>query len=310
MTAATVSHSLLASTQPTAAPKFLVGLRRSGFDTPLFMVHSLAGELTWLTTLAGQLDARWPVFGFAAPGLNSPEPFFASLQEMAANYLAAIRLHQPFGPYILGGYSFGGVLAYEMVRQLQAKEQEVRALILIDSYAPNDGMTRKFDGWSTSGLLVQVVANLFGTQWNARQMIQAGELPVGDNPAQIRAATQHLLRQCNVPYGFEAIHSHLSNCHQVMLHHAQLLAKYRPPPLVNPVLSVLFHNTLGFIGESNPLCLEPMTYEERFREHGWNDLIFPPPRRLGIGTEHFMIALPPASNDLAILLGQYLKSLP
>jgi len=58
------------------------------------------------------------------------------MEEMVTTYLAEIRAVQPEGPYFLGGYSLGGLIAYEMARQLQAQGQDVASLVVIDAYPP------------------------------------------------------------------------------------------------------------------------------------------------------------------------------
>jgi thioesterase domain-containing protein len=56
---------------------------------------------------------------------------------MAADYIAAIRMVQSLGPYLLGGWSIGGLIAFEMARQLEAQGEEVRLLAMFDTHAPN-----------------------------------------------------------------------------------------------------------------------------------------------------------------------------
>src|SRR5205823_2243155 len=56
-------------------------------------------------------------------------------------YVAALQAVQPVGPYLLGGWSFGGVVAFEMAQQLHAQGQTVALLALLDSWAPTPGLT-------------------------------------------------------------------------------------------------------------------------------------------------------------------------
>src|SRR5262249_54080936 len=98
---------------------------------PLFCVHPIGGEAVPYRELARRLGADQTVYG-----LQSPDPPFADLREMAACYVAAIRTVQPEGPYRLTGWSMGGVAAYEMARQLAAQGERVEILALIDTLAP------------------------------------------------------------------------------------------------------------------------------------------------------------------------------
>ncbi len=98
---------------------------------PLFCVHPVGGEVVAYRPLARHLGAGQPVYG-----LQSPDPPLADLREMAGRYAAAVREVQPEGPYRLAGWSMGGVVAYEMARQLQALGEKVEVLALIDSISP------------------------------------------------------------------------------------------------------------------------------------------------------------------------------
>jgi aspartate racemase len=86
--------------------------------------------------LARRLGMDQPFYGLQARGLDGPEPRHTNIEEMATAYIAEIRTLQPEGPYMLGGYCFGGKIAFEMAQQLCAQGQAVSLLALIDSYAP------------------------------------------------------------------------------------------------------------------------------------------------------------------------------
>jgi len=80
-----------------------------------------------------------PVYGIQAYGLNSGRASLLSIPEMAAHYVKEVRLFQPQGPYYLGGFSAGGLLAYEMAVQLSAAGEQVAFLALFDSYIEGAG---------------------------------------------------------------------------------------------------------------------------------------------------------------------------
>ena len=86
---------------------------------PLFLVHGAGGGMFWgYVNLARHL--KQPVYGFKSRGLDGL-PELESIAEMASQYIADLRRVCPHGPYSLGGYCFGGVLAFEMARQLEAE---------------------------------------------------------------------------------------------------------------------------------------------------------------------------------------------
>jgi len=98
----------------------------------LFFVHDLYGTAFVLRSLAPALGGEQPLYGFESPLLRGPKSPYHSLESLAMRYVADLRDVQPEGPYHLAGYSFGGVLAFEMARQLVADGQAVAFLGVID----------------------------------------------------------------------------------------------------------------------------------------------------------------------------------
>ncbi|MFJ4953085.1 beta-ketoacyl synthase N-terminal-like domain-containing protein [Streptomyces sp. NPDC088760] len=107
---------------------------REGTGRPLHLVHPAGGTNFIYTGLVAHSQSAVPLTALSFPGDVSTAP--TSLRGLAALYLERIRRRQPEGPYRLGGYSFGGNVAYEMALQLQAAGEEVETLVLFDSYPP------------------------------------------------------------------------------------------------------------------------------------------------------------------------------
>ncbi len=114
----------------------LVPLATGGDGAPLFLVHPAGGHVILLRELAAELDGERPVWGLRAQGLEEAEEPLATVEEMAALYLEAVREVRPRGPYLLGGSSMGGMVAYEMAQRLRAAGEEVGLLALFDTYGP------------------------------------------------------------------------------------------------------------------------------------------------------------------------------
>ena len=112
----------------------LVAVRLRGNKRPLYYIPGAAEEALSVRRLARYLTDDQPVFAFQPPGLDGHSRCLRSVEEMAKSYLDAMRLHQPHGPYNLCGASFGGVVAFEMARQLDADREEVAFLGLFDSH--------------------------------------------------------------------------------------------------------------------------------------------------------------------------------
>lgn len=103
---------------------------------PLYCIHPDHGLVLFYQALANRLPPDQPVYGLQSVGVDYDEAPLTSLEDMAARYLRDIKKFQPDGPYYLGGFSLGGVVAAEMARQLHANGEQVGLLALFDAYAP------------------------------------------------------------------------------------------------------------------------------------------------------------------------------
>jgi len=137
--APTIEHlaTLLQRDEPLGARSPLVALQSSGSRRPFFCVHPAGGEVLCYYNLARQLGMDQPFYGLRAPGLDGEQPPYTTITALAAHYITVLRELQPEGPYLLGGWSFGGGVAFEMAQQLHIQGQEVALLALFDSQAPS-----------------------------------------------------------------------------------------------------------------------------------------------------------------------------
>jgi thioesterase domain-containing protein/acyl carrier protein len=113
---------------------FLVAIKPNGTKNPLFMVHGGGLNILNFATVIHNFDADQPVYGFQGIGPNGFDNWFESIEEMAARYIDSIIKINPKGPYALAGFSFGGVVAFEMARQLRQKGQIVSIIAALDTY--------------------------------------------------------------------------------------------------------------------------------------------------------------------------------
>jgi len=107
-------------------------LLREGEGTPLFLVHEVSGDVLPYLPLARLLTNGIPVWGLQSLGIWHLE----SLEQLAAEHVEAMRRVQPRGPYRLGGWSLGALIAYEMACQLVGADETVEFLGMIDAFAP------------------------------------------------------------------------------------------------------------------------------------------------------------------------------
>ena len=114
----------------------LVPIRSGGAKRPLHVVHPLGGNVLCYVRLARHLPDDQPVYALQAAGSAPGTTPLDTMADLARSYLEAVRRVQPEGPYTLGGWSFGGFVAFEMARQLRAAGETVERLVVIDTISP------------------------------------------------------------------------------------------------------------------------------------------------------------------------------
>lgn len=146
----------------------LVRIQPKGSKPPFFCVHPAGGIVHCYIELARLLGKDQPFFALQHPGIDGPCEPYTDFGTMAAHYIEAIRIQQPEGPYHIGGWSFGGTVAFEMAQQLVAQGEEIASLVMMDTPAPtsvyDDTLLR--DEFDTSGILTFLgrgIGQIFGS---------------------------------------------------------------------------------------------------------------------------------------------------
>jgi thioesterase domain-containing protein len=112
---------------------------KSGSRRPLFVLHTLGGNLFHYFDLLRHLNVEQAVYGLQARGVYGTDCPDHAVEAIATHCIEAMRTVQPDGPYLVAGYSSGGVVAFEVAQQLAAAGQRVALLALLDTYAPRAG---------------------------------------------------------------------------------------------------------------------------------------------------------------------------
>ena len=131
-TASTISR--LAAMLEAPQPHRTVALLNSGSGYPLFMLHGIGSSVIDLVPLARRMQLGQPIYGLEAKGNDGGHDPLTSVEDMAQFFLQAIPELLPQGPYFLIGYSFGGLVAFEMARRLAAEGRQIGLLAMLDSY--------------------------------------------------------------------------------------------------------------------------------------------------------------------------------
>ena len=124
------------SPSASAVHTLLAPLKPSGSRTPIFLIHPPGGIVVCYHELAQQLTGDQPLFAIRSRGLHGEETQHETMESMAADYVEAILSAQSHGPFIVGGWSLGGLIAYEIAQQLLQCGETLERLILLDTTIP------------------------------------------------------------------------------------------------------------------------------------------------------------------------------
>ena len=116
----------------------LVLFQPEGQGRPIFFVHFFGGAVGAYADIARHMGKARPFYTLQAQGFEDGLDPLDRFEDMAAQYIRAMREVQPEGPYLLGGWSFGGILAFEMAHQLLGAGQAVASVTMLDSPCPDD----------------------------------------------------------------------------------------------------------------------------------------------------------------------------
>lgn len=112
----------------------LVPIKSNGNKIPLFIVHGAGLNVLNFINLSKHFDDEQPIYGIQGTKQKGFDGWYESIEAMAAHYINAIVKVNPKGPYALAGFSFGGIVAFEMTRQLREQGKKVSLTALLDSY--------------------------------------------------------------------------------------------------------------------------------------------------------------------------------
>jgi thioesterase domain-containing protein/acyl carrier protein len=268
----------------------LVAIQPHGTLKPFFCIHAAGGNVFSYVHLAQRLGREQPFYGLEARGADGEQEPLTRVEEMAAAYVEAIRAVEPRGPYLLGGWSLGGVIAFEMARQLQAHGEAVNRLVLFDSVAP--GFVKRLEEDDDLALLAGFAAHL-GLSFN-------GAAPPPDNFPRLGLTGQlaYLLEQLKhaktLPPDFDE--EHFRRLLHVYGNNVRAVKSYLPEPL--PVPTVL-------------LCSEQTSTDEIATADptlGWRLLTTEKLTLEVVAGDHFSMLREPHVSLLAVRLKEILDA--
>jgi amino acid adenylation domain-containing protein len=280
--------TLASGTGQQAASGPLADLGTGAGEAPLLLIHPVGGTVSAYAPLARELAGTFRVRGLQAPALTGSDAPPTSLADLADDYTRRIRAAQPDGPYRLGGWSMGGVLAFEIAKRLTGAHASVALLVLLDapfcipeSFVPGNG-------WLTARFLADV-ANSLG--WDAAQAPD----PATSTADQQLGWLAGRLADDGDEAGRDAIAARLRRRLEVFGAHSAMLAGYEPsgPPLPAPALLV------GADESPNAPALTR-----------WPAVLAGPTATLRVASDHYSFLRPPLVADIGAEIVKWQAGLP
>ncbi|MBV9790840.1 MAG: amino acid adenylation domain-containing protein, partial [Chloroflexi bacterium] len=263
----------------------LVPLQPGGERSPFFAIHPGGGTVFCYADLARALGPDQPFYGIQARGLEAGQTPHSTVVAMATEYLAAIQTVQPHGPYQLGGWSFGGLVAFEIARQLREQGEEVSLLALIDSFAPTTGEPA-LGGAALAAAFARDLGGLFGKPL----AITPAELELLTDDQRLSYVLAEAQRQQVLPPDIDL--DQLRRLANVFYANLAMLHTYTPAPTTVPI-ALLEVDRRAQTGSENPLA------------EGWRTLT-PNVESQTVAGTHYTLLRSPQVQAVAEWLGRLL----
>ena len=209
----------------------LVTIQPGAGRPPFFFVHGLGGGVVGYGELARLFGPEQPVYGLQAAGVDGVEEPDTAVEAMARRYIQAMWQVQPTGPYYIGGYCYGGVVAFEVARQLAAQGETVGLLAVLEGYAPLRGRHRD-SMWRDPRLIGHFIRNL--PYWFSNNLRLSRKAMVQRLRRKIRWQGKRIVRKFGwaVTVGPEDLYDDTSHIpakqRQLIEKHIQAMSQYDP----------------------------------------------------------------------------------
>jgi amino acid adenylation domain-containing protein len=268
--------------QESANHPVVIALRRSGSRPPIFCIYDLSGDVGVYFDLADALGPDQPVFGVRSPALLNPEAVPQSMEAAAAEALRCIRQIQPTLAPVLVGYSWAGLLAFEVARQWMREETSIPLVCLLGTCAPLQQSTpasrlAHFIRWIPHWL----------HQW-ARDR--------GDRRRRLVNAAKRQVKGSMTPKASTPVPDWAST---PLTREHILLARRYAPSVTHTLQVELFRERPDYMAAAHPLHAFATSHEP---DGGWARWTGCPPRLYWIDSTHTSLFKAPAVGALAIAI--------
>lgn len=279
------ADTVTASAQTGPSVHALIKIK-PGDDTlaPIFLVHPIDGHVFFYQDLADSLNTNHPIYAFQSPALAEEHEPLEQIEAIAQQYLVALQSIQSEGPYRIGGTSFGGLVAFEMARQLRTAQQAVDLLFLIDTPATNQPIVPLQDD---ADILAFIGNHLLSLNGNAVSAHELRPLPTDE---QITYLLQHMQNGSDQT----RTRTQLQQLMRVIQSHQTAMLNYQPQPYAGRIIFFRAQETRNEEVQTRP-------------EHFWLDIATGGMEVNPIPGDHFTMNQHPQVQRIADYLEHHLK---
>ncbi|MEV8129126.1 SDR family NAD(P)-dependent oxidoreductase [Streptomyces sp. NPDC085944] len=295
------------SGQPQPVKRYITSVNQAGDKQRAYWMHHMYGDVSYSLYLSRFLGPDYPVMGVEQVDVDHNLHRFETFQEMCGQYAAAIRADHPGGPITLAGSSFGGVVAYEVARQLLHQGERIHSLVVADGIMPTTPAWAGVD-WSSltdeesESLPLMMLGNSYCHRWNITELIGLETLFGRKEDEQLRLIARHVVDKAAAKLSYDQILMLLRRTNEAFNQNVRLLTEYVPQPLPEPVDVTFFHATQGFVGEDNPARLPAMRRLGDDRTNGFGRFVGKPVRVHDVDADHFTIVHDQGLRTMARLM--------
>ncbi|MDB9371280.1 thioesterase domain-containing protein [Nodularia spumigena CS-586/05] len=272
--------------QQFVSPNFspLVPIQPRGSKRPFFCVHPIGGNVLNYIPLASYLSPEQPFYGLQARGIDGQQTPLTQVEEIADSYIEAMRTIQSEGPYLLGGWSMGGIVALEMAIQLHRKEQQIAQLIVIDSALPNY-IDKRYQSQFDDVLMLKYFALFLGGSVGKNLIVSDDTIKQKTGDEQIRYIWEQAKLSGIIPPDVELMQ--IRTLIEVFKANVQAVLKYVPQGTVNRLALFLANDMLDeLLDIHNPKL-------------GWDELTVEPVEIYSMPGNHYTMLAKPQVQVLA-----------
>lgn len=257
-----------------AVAEIVVPIQPGGSLAPVFAVPGAGGNVLSWRSLSRALGVQQPFYALQSAGLDGRTSPHHSVEDTAAANIAALRMVQAHGPYRLIGHSYGGVVAFEMARQLMEQGDAIASLTLLDSLAPAADLPLPDAADELPGLLLALAAT--------------SGVPLRADAAALRTLSNAEAIDVLGAHGLRIDQQQFATFRNVYTENIRCYARYQPGRLDRAINASLYRATQRSGTAGSPV-----------RDYGWSALLAQPPAFVDIDADHFSLLHEPAVRRLA-----------